>query len=188
MIKRLALVHSHLARFGLEVHIRQNNNPSKVKCVFFPSPKFFDGDHNSTPVLIDGVNEPWLIYQDPPLNLDTPHNATTSLCCSKQESREFESAGTAREDAKYDALAETDKIYIADGYITFCQNEYLGSRISYNLQDDDDIKAQLAAVNQSMGALKEVWRNPHLNMYSKYLPFRSIPMNLLLWGCKNWSL
>ena len=39
-----------------------------------------------------------------------------------------------------------------------------------------------------MGALKEVWRNPHLDKYSKYLLFRTIPMNLLLWGCKNWSL
>ncbi len=35
--------------------------------------------------------------------------------------------------------------------------------------------------NQSMGALKEVWRNPHLDTYSKYLLFRAIPMNLILW-------
>ena len=39
-----------------------------------------------------------------------------------------------------------------------------------------------------MGALKEVWRNPHLDTYSKYLLFRAIPMNLLLWGCESWSL
>ena len=39
-----------------------------------------------------------------------------------------------------------------------------------------------------MGALKEVWRNPHLDTYSKYLLFCAIPMNLLLWGCENWSL
>jgi hypothetical protein len=30
----------------------------------------------------------------------------------------------------------------------------LGSRISYNLCNDADIEAQLAAANQSMGALK----------------------------------
>jgi hypothetical protein len=64
----------------------------------------------------------------------------------------------------------------------------LGPRISYNLCDDADIEAQLAAANQSMGALKEVWRNPHLDTYSKYLIFRTFPMNLLLWGCENWSL
>jgi hypothetical protein len=96
---------------------------------------------------------------------------------------------SSREDAKYDALPETDQIVIADGYVTFCRKfKYLGSRISYNLQDDDDIKAQLAAANQSMGALKEVWHNRHLETYSKYLLFRAIPMNLLLWGCKIWSL
>ncbi len=39
-----------------------------------------------------------------------------------------------------------------------------------------------------MGTLKEVWRNPHLDTYRKYLLFRAILMNLLLWGCKNWSL
>ena len=90
---------------------------------------------------------------------------------------------------KYDTLPETDQIIIADGFVTFCRKfKYLGSRISYNLQDDDNIEAQLAAANQSMGALKEVWCNPHLDTYSKYLLFRAIPMNLLLWGCKNWSL
>ncbi len=39
-----------------------------------------------------------------------------------------------------------------------------------------------------MGALKEVWRNPHLDTYSKYLLFCMIPMNLLLWRCENWLL
>ena len=49
--------------------------------------------------------------------------------------------------------------------------KYLGSHISYNLRDDDDITARIAAANASMGALKELWRNPHLDMYSKYLLF-----------------
>jgi len=39
-----------------------------------------------------------------------------------------------------------------------------------------------------MGAPKELWRNPHLDMYNKYLLFRVIPMNLLLWGAETWSL
>ena len=39
-----------------------------------------------------------------------------------------------------------------------------------------------------MGALKEVWRNPHLDAYNKYLLFRAISMNLLLWGAETWSL
>jgi hypothetical protein len=39
-----------------------------------------------------------------------------------------------------------------------------------------------------MGALKELWHNPHLDTYSKYLLFCTIPVNILLWGCENWSL
>ena len=39
-----------------------------------------------------------------------------------------------------------------------------------------------------MGALKEVWRNPHRDVYKKYLLFRAIPMNLLFWGAETWSL
>jgi hypothetical protein len=39
-----------------------------------------------------------------------------------------------------------------------------------------------------MGALKEIWPNPHLDTYSKYLLFRAIPVNLPLWGCETWSL
>ncbi len=56
------------------------------------------------------------------------------------------------------------------------------------LRDDDDITSQLAVANASMGKLKEVWRNPHLDVYNKYLLFRAIPMNLLLWGAETWSL
>jgi hypothetical protein len=60
--------------------------------------------------------------------------------------------------------------------------------ISYNLRDDDNITSRLAAANASMGRLKEVWRNPHLDVYNKYLLFCAIPMNLLLWGAETWSL
>jgi hypothetical protein len=64
----------------------------------------------------------------------------------------------------------------------------LGSLISYNLRDDDDITARLAAANAAMGRMNKVWHNPHLDLYNKYLLFRAIPMNLLLWGAETWSL
>jgi hypothetical protein len=107
------------------------------------------------------------------------------------EQRESEQARTAREDMnmRYDSLPETAEIKVANGYFTFSQKfKYLGSRNLCYLRDNDNNNARLAAVSQSMGALKEVWRNPHLNTYSKYLLFRAILVNLLLWGCENWSL
>ena len=72
----------------------------------------------------------------------------------------------------YDRLDETKNFPVADGFVSFMQTfKYLGSHISYNLRDDDDITARIAAANASMGALKALWRNPHLDMYSKYLLF-----------------
>ena len=78
---------------------------------------------------------------------------------------------------------------VADGYVSFTRTFcYLGSLINFSLRNDDDITARIAAATASMGALKEVWRNPHLDMFNKYLLFQAIPMNLLLWGAETWSL
>ena len=64
----------------------------------------------------------------------------------KKETRE--AARQRRIDIRYDALPATQQIEIADGYVTFCRTfKYLGSRISYNLQDDADIEVQPAAAN-----------------------------------------
>jgi hypothetical protein len=89
----------------------------------------------------------------------------------------------------YDKLDETQNFPVTDGFVSFTRTfRYLGSLISYNLRYDDNITSRLAAANTSMGRLKEVWRNPHLDVYNKYLLFCAIPMNLLLWGAETWSL
>ncbi len=89
----------------------------------------------------------------------------------------------------YDKLDETKDIDVEDGNVTFMRSfRYLGSLISYNLRNNENITAQVAAATASMGALKEVWQNPHLNIYSNYLLLGAIPMNLQLWGCKTWLL
>jgi len=89
----------------------------------------------------------------------------------------------------YDNLAKTEKITVADGFVSFTRTfRYLGSLINYSLCDDDDITARIASPTAAMGALKELWRNHHLDIYNKYLLFRAIPMNLLPWGAKTWSL
>ena len=72
--------------------------------------------------------------------------------------------------AIYNKLDKTQDFIVADGIVSFtCTFRYLGSQISYNLHDDKDIKVRIAATNASMGALKEIWSNPNLNTYSKYL-------------------
>ena len=72
---------------------------------------------------------------------------------------------------------------------TFCKHfKYLGSYVSYNLCDDYDVEDRIAAANKSMGALRNFWHNPHVDMYSKFLIYNAIPTNLLLWGCETWAL
>ena len=42
--------------------------------------------------------------------------------------------------------------------------------------------------NTSMGALALLWYNHHVDMYSKYMIFRAIQCNFLLWECEIWAL
>ncbi len=178
--------------------------PSKMECVFFPPPQFFNDPHSSDPTITADIDGPWLLFDNttptthkpPPTHMGTHTTITNTVLSSppqptekwkRKNKKETQAKARQKEtDVKYDLLTETQKNYIADGFETFCRTfKYLGSRISYNFRDDADIEVRLAAANQSMGALNEVWKNPHLDTYSKYLLFRAIPMNLLLWGCEN---
>ena len=47
---------------------------------------------------------------------------------------------------------------------------------------------RIAAANALMGAMSKIWEDNHVDLYSKYLLFRSIPFNLLMWGCESWAL
>ena len=51
-----------------------------------------------------------------------------------------------------------------------------------------DIMKRIASANASMGAMSKVWDDDNVDMYSKYLLFKSIACNLLLWGCESWAL
>jgi hypothetical protein len=118
--------------------------------------------------------------------LDSGNDALTDeeRCAEQQERTRQE-----QEEELYDDLDKTKPISVEDGYVTFCRHfKYLGSFISFSLCDDYDIKKRVTAATQSMGALKNVWDSPHLDIWSKYLLFRAIPMNLLLWGCETWSM
>ena len=188
MSKGLELVYRHFARFGLEMHIGRDGVDSKTECVFFPAPNFFRDHHNNT-ALED------LSPQDTSTNNLVADDSAednddmVALTEAERKKEESEKARIAREDKIYDDLEETQDLAVADGFVSFTRHfKYLGSYISYNLRDDYDIESRIAAASQSMGALKNVWNNPHMEIYSKYLLFKAIPMNLLLWGCETWSL
>ncbi len=100
---------------------------------------------------------------------------------SSDNDKEHDPGQTECEHEMYDQLGKTQTFQVANGFVSFMQTfQYLGLLITYNLRNNDDITARVATANASMGALKEVWRNPHLDIYNKYILFRVIPMNLLL--------
>jgi hypothetical protein len=67
-------------------------------------------------------------------------------------SKESEKAKMAREDACYDNIDETKSVKVKDGFMLYTKHfKYLGSYISYSLQDDYDIKSHIAAATKVFG-------------------------------------
>ena len=66
--------------------------------------------------------------------------------------------------------------------------QVIGLLYSFSLRDNHDVAKRIASTNASMGAMSAFWDENHVDIYSKYLIFRAIPCNLLLWGCDIWAL
>ena len=92
-------------------------------------------------------------------------------------------------DKCYVKADETKKFVVnKNGYISFCLKFlYLGSWISYDLNDEYDIKARIKKANKAMGALTFFWNVPEVDIHAKYLIYMAIPFNLLLWGSESWT-
>ena len=55
---------------------------------------------------------------------------------------------------------------------------YLGSWISYDLNDEYDIKARIKKANKTMGALKCFWNTPEVDIHAKYLIYMAIKVGI----------
>jgi hypothetical protein len=78
--------------------------------------------------------------------------------------KESEKAMMSREDACYNIIDETQSVNVKDAYTKHFK--YLGSYISYSLQDDYDIKSRIAAATKAFGALPKFWYNQHVDIYT----------------------
>jgi hypothetical protein len=178
MKQELALVYCHFGCLRLEMHIGRGETPLKTECVFFPPPGFFDSHMPTLPAQED----------DNEINnaLGYGEDAITD---GKQRTKGKKQSCHKRHEELYNELDETQPIIADDGFVSFCCHfKYLGPFVSFSLCNDYDVEKHVTAATQSMGALKNVWNSPHLDIWSKYLLFWAIPMNLLLWGCKTWSM
>ena len=79
------------------------------------------------------------------------NNPTTEDAPTLEDDDEQNDQQRENEGEVYDALEETKKIEVADGYVTFTRSfKYLGLAISYNLRDDDDVCATSTLVTCRM--------------------------------------
>ena len=184
MCKGLPLVQAIFKRLGMEMHVgslteKLNDETgmtekiieeSKTECTFFHPPGFYK--------------------QLALANGDFSDSQMQSLDDTDNESDEKKETRTSIEDRLYDACDETQIIHMSgNGIVTYCKHfKYLGSWISYNLQDDYDINMRIASASKSMGALKLFFHRAEVSLQAKYLVFMAIPINLLLWGCESWAL
>eukprot|EP00978_Attheya_sp_CCMP212_P009953 scaffold23798_cov44-Attheya_sp.AAC.1 len=85
--------------------------------------------------------------------------------------------------------ANLENIQVEQGFVSFTNCfKYLGSIISSNLNDEIDIDARISQANKAMGALREYFRCPQVNLQSKRLIYLAIPINLVLWVVESWAL
>jgi hypothetical protein len=168
------IVDTHFAKFFLEMHVgaydeEGNEIPSKTECMYFAKPGHYDHTH----LAIEPEEMP---------------GGTITIAGKKSESP---AARYARESAIYDKAPQTARIWVREnkGFIDFTKVfKYLGSLITFDLRDDQDIQRAVNKAYQAMGALKNIWDNQYMDMKTKYAFFMAIPINLLLWGCEMWAI
>ncbi|MGB0627641.1 MAG: hypothetical protein ACPGQ5_13845, partial [Alphaproteobacteria bacterium] len=74
--------------------------------------------------------------------------------------------------------------------ITTCDEfRYLGSMISYRVDDSVDVDARVKAAAKAFGALsKPIFRSPRVDKDAKGRVYESLVVSILLFGCETWSL
>eukprot|EP00957_Ditylum_brightwellii_P182566 13907160-Ditylum_brightwellii.AAC.1 len=87
---------------------------------------------------------------------------------------------------EYDTiLVNVDNRYI----IHTTQFKYLGSILSWNLDDRPDLKNQALQTCKALQAmLPKVFQNPSISLKVKRMLYMAIQINLLLRGCESWAL
>ena len=84
-------------------------------------------------------------------------------------------------DKQYDIVPETNTFIISGNqYISFTMVfKYLGSLLSYYLDDTYDISARIKKTNQAMGALRFFWISENVDLHAKYLIYMTAPPNFI---------
>jgi hypothetical protein len=94
----------------------------------------------------------------------------------------------ARPMTQEDIDAATTNIVFGTQYVPFTQEfQYLGSRVTTDLKDVNDINNQLHQAKGQAAALSTLFHST-ADTWSKRLIFLAIPMNTALYGAESWTL
>ena len=160
-----------MKRLGLNMHTGDGKKPSKTEAVFFPSrSKIQSWIKNHERTSISQYNSSFL---DLTKKKKKAPLKTMKLIIERQ----------------YNIAPETKSFVICKNrFISFTKYfKYLGSYISFDLDDIYDINSRIKKANQIMGALKFFWSSENVDINAKYLIYMAVPLNLLLWGCESWA-
>ena len=191
------VIHKAFIRLGLELHLGHGDTKSKTEGMYIPRATFFhEADANTLPTPAATPAIPFEPTNQPTNNpasdtIDDDGNQIAPSSRSKKNKKKPTKAQLAQKHREriYQASPITDRIHTSVGFIDFCLHfKYLGSYLSFDLTDDYDIENRLASANSAMGALKHFWKNQYVDLHTKVLIFKAIPLNLLLWGCETWAL
>ena len=77
-----------------------------------------------------------------------------------------------------------------DGSIHFTRSfKYLGSIISSDLKDDEDVKSKISNAGRAFYAMRvNVFGRKGISLKAKSTAFTTLIMPILLYGCENWTL
>ena len=182
----LPIVEAIFSRLGMEVHVGEEEEvideitgerkvvltkKSKTEVVWFPAP----GELRAL--------APSILAPQDLQTLDIPQD--------ENETDEVRESRASLQLRLYNESQETDNISMGGVGTTVTYTSefpYLGSRITFDLDDTRDIDARINAATRNFGAMSNFYRASQVGINEKFRVFMAIQVNLLLWGCESWAL
>ena len=170
----LPIIQSILSDLGMEMHVGSvvdgKRLKSKTECIYFPPHEYFKRLR-----LEQGTRQLPTSSSDSQLLFPEPQTADEN----KTDEERF-----------YLNCEETKEVAMNNGtFVTFTDLfKYLGTHLHFTLIDDFDIEIRMNKANQAFGAMRKFFEREEVDLFTKYLIFLAIHINILLWGVESWAL
>jgi hypothetical protein len=174
LIKGSNMIFKLFRRFGLLMHIGRGETESKTKAMFFPK-RMTDDNKKRKKKEKETTNTNQEEYNNNTDNNNDNNNTETTNGTDENEEEK--------------RLPLPPPFDVADGFVSFTDSfTYLGSIVTPDLRDDEDIRARIKKAAGQVGGLRPFFRSPHIDLETKVRVYLAIPLNTVLWGCESWAL